>query len=116
MVFLNHFFPPQPADIGILYGDGSVMLHKHWIPVFLMVSLFFLMGPVPRLWAEDSKPTSPPPAGDELGLTLRQVVETTLKNNVTIAVEEFNSKIREQDITDRKSEFDPLKGEQYRGQ
>ena len=40
-------------------------------------------------------------------LTLRQAVEQTLKNNVSIAVEEFNVKIREQDITDRKSEFDP---------
>ena len=83
------------------------MLHKHWVSVFLIVSIFIMMGSVPQLRAEDSKPASPPPAGDELGLTLREVVETTLKNNVSIAVEEFNSKIREQDITDRKSEFDP---------
>ncbi|MCH7624060.1 MAG: TolC family protein [Nitrospinae bacterium] len=83
------------------------MFHKSLVPVFLMVSLFFMMGSVPHLWATDFKPASPSPSGDELGLTLRQVVETTLKNNVSIAVEEFNSKIREQDITDRKSEFDP---------
>ncbi|MCH8311461.1 MAG: TolC family protein, partial [Nitrospinae bacterium] len=83
------------------------MFHKSLVPVFLMVSLFFMMGSVPHLWATDFKPASPSPSGDELGLTLRQVVETTLKNNISIAVEEFNSKIREQDITDRKSEFDP---------
>ena len=83
------------------------MFHKSLVPVFLMVSLFFMMGSVPHLWATDFEPASPPPSGNELGLTLRQVVETTLKNNISIAVEEFKSKIREQDITDRKSEFDP---------
>jgi len=62
---------------------------------------------MPDLQAEGAEPASPPPASDELGLTLREVIATTLKNNVSIAVEEFNSKIREQDITDRKSEFDP---------
>ena len=55
----------------------------------------------------DSASPSPASSGNELGLTLSQVVETTLKNNVSIVVEEFNAKIREQDITDRKSEFDP---------
>jgi len=86
------------------------MSHKKLVSVFLIAALFFLMDSVPRLWAEDFKPASPPPAGNELGLTLEQVVEATLKNNVTIAVEKFNTKIREQDITDRKSEFDPTIG------
>ena len=66
-----------------------------------------MMDSVSPLWAEDFKPASPPPAGDELGLTLEQVVATTLKNNVTIAVAQYNTKIKEQDITNRKSEFDP---------
>lgn len=51
--------------------------------------------------------TASTPAGDLHRLTLREAVERTLKNNVSIAVEEFNSKIRKQDIIDRKSEFDP---------
>lgn len=89
------------------YGDGSVMAHKPLIPVFLIVFLSSMTGSVPCLWAVDSAPPSPASSGNELGLTLSQVVETTLKNNVSIAVEEFNAKIREQDITDRKSEFDP---------
>jgi outer membrane protein TolC len=83
------------------------MSNKPLVPVFLIVSLFLMTGSVPCLWAQDSASPSPASDGMELGLTLRQVVETTLKNNVSIAVEEFNSKIREQDITDRKSEFDP---------
>jgi outer membrane protein TolC len=89
------------------YGDGSTMAHKPLIPVFLIVFLSSMTGSVPCLWAVDSAPPSPASSGNELGLTLSQVVETTLKNNVSIAVEEFNAKIREQDITDRKSEFDP---------
>ncbi len=83
------------------------MLDKPLIPVFLIASFFTMAGPAPSLWAEVSDPPSPPPAGNELVLTLSEVIQTTLKNNVSIAVEEFNSKIREQDITDRKSEFDP---------
>ena len=83
------------------------MAHKPLIPVFLIVFLSSMTGSVPCLWAVDSAPPSPASSGNELGLTLTQVVETTLKNNVSIAVEEFNAKIREQDITDRKSEFDP---------
>ena len=82
------------------------MLHKSLVPVFLVVSLLSLTGPVPHVSATESD-TATPPAGNGLGLTLREVVETTLKNNVSIAVEEFNAKIREQKITDRKSEFDP---------
>jgi len=83
------------------------MSHKPMIPVFLIVSLLSTTGLVPTLWAEELSTPSPALASNELSLTLRQVVETTLKNNITIAVEEFNSKIREQDISDRKSEFDP---------
>ncbi len=60
----------------------------------------------PALWALESE--TPLPAESNLHfLTLDEAIERTLKNNVTIAVEEFNSQIRAQDITDRKSEFDP---------
>lgn len=83
------------------------MAHKPLIPVFLIVFLFSMAGSVPCIWAVDSAPPSPASNDNELAITLSQVVETTLKNNVSIAVEDFNAKIREQDITDRKSEFDP---------
>jgi outer membrane protein TolC len=84
------------------------MTHKPLALIFFMVSLALMVSSVPQLSALDSESASPPPpAGGELVLSLSDVVETTLKNNVSIAVEEFNSKIREQDITDRKSEFDP---------
>ena len=67
-----------------------------------------------RLAAKPQAPTPPVevqvaslPDDNSHLLTLRDAVEQTLKNNVAIAVEEFNSKIRKQDIIDRKSEFDP---------
>jgi outer membrane protein TolC len=40
-------------------------------------------------------------------LTLKEAIENTLKNNVSIAVQRFNPKIRKQDIFEAKSEFDP---------
>jgi len=83
------------------------MSHKPLVVVFLIFSLCQMMGSVPESWAQELESPSPASHSDELGLSLRQVVETTLKNNVSIAVQEFNAKIREQDITDRKSEFDP---------
>jgi outer membrane protein TolC len=85
----------------------SVMPHKPLIPLLLIVFVAFIIGLVPYAWAVDAELPSPVSADNELSLTLGQVVETTLKNNVSIAVEAFNAKIREQDITDRKSEFDP---------
>ncbi len=83
------------------------MSHKPLVVVSLIFTFCFMVGSVPESWANDTDPPSPASHGNELGLTLRQVVETTLKNNISIAVEEFSVKIREQDITDRKSEFDP---------
>lgn len=83
------------------------MSYKSLITTVLIVSIYSVFGLVSPLWAVESPPPSPSPAGNELVLTLSEVVERALKNNVSIAVEEFNSKIREQDITDRKSEFDP---------
>lgn len=112
-LFMNEgFLSGQACDTASRYrdtfiGDGSVMYFKAMVSVFIIFSLLFIIGSVPNLRAEVLEPPSPAPAGNELVLTLREVIETTLKNNVSIAVEEFNSKIREQDITDRKSEFDP---------
>lgn len=43
-----------------------------------------------------------------LNLSLHDTVENTLKNNVDILVQEYFSKIRDQNIIDEKSAFDPL--------
>ncbi len=43
-------------------------------------------------------------------LTLKSAVERTLQNNIAIAVLEFNSKIKEQAVLDKRSEFDPSIG------
>lgn len=73
-----------------------------------VIALFLILCAViaPPLWAVESK-TSLSPESNSHYLTLRDAVEQTLKNNISIAVEAFNSKIREQDITDRQSDFDP---------
>ncbi len=102
------FLPVLPVcGTGRFYFEkGSVMSHKLRVPVILIIALLIILGSVPNLRAIESAPPSPS-ASNDLVLTLREVVERALNNNVSIAVEEFNSKIREQDITDRKSEFDP---------
>ncbi|MDA0690426.1 MAG: TolC family protein [Nitrospinae bacterium] len=78
------------------------------LPAIIILSFlsFSVIFPFSALWAVES--ATDMPSEDNLHfLTLREAIEQTLKNNVTIAVEEFNSKIRAQDIIDRKSEFDP---------
>ncbi len=57
-------------------------------------------------WAQETG--EPPFKPSSLILSLKDVVEGTLRNNVAIAVEEFNSRIREQDITVEESIFDPV--------
>jgi len=42
-----------------------------------------------------------------LPLSLQDVIESTLKNNVSIAVQEFQSKIRKEEIITEEAEFDP---------
>ena len=82
------------------------MLRK--LPALTLMG-FFLISVVAapsNLWAAEPENNTPPESNLQF-LTLGEAVQQTLKNNVSIAVEEFNSKIREQDITDRKSEFDP---------
>lgn len=45
--------------------------------------------------------------GDILPLSLRETVEKTLKNNVTITVQGFTPKIKEKAVTDQEAQFDP---------
>ncbi len=49
---------------------------------------------------------SVPPAG-EMPLSLRDGIVLALRNNLDIAVEGFNPKLREQDLTSEKAVFDP---------
>jgi outer membrane protein len=82
------------------------MCRKFSAVIILVILLLLASASFSALWAAEPE-TNVPPESNSHFLTLRDAVEQTLKNNVSIAVEEFNSKIREQDIIDRKSEFDP---------
>ena len=55
----------------------------------------------------DAKPVSGSTGGETLFLSLKDAVDSTLKNNVSIAVEQYNSQINTQSITEEKAEFDP---------
>lgn len=87
-------------------GDRNAMHRKLLTVIFTAIIVFSIIATIPTLWAVESQ-TSFSLEENSYLLTLREAVEQTLKNNVSIAVEEFNSKIREQDIIDRQSEFDP---------
>ncbi len=89
------------------------MFRKNFTVICFVFVLIFQGGVQGNVWSAEAETeiefnTAPSPAdASVLRLSLRDAVEGTLKNNVSIAVEEYNSKIREQDILDRKSEFDP---------
>ncbi|HLE82399.1 MAG TPA: TolC family protein, partial [Dehalococcoidia bacterium] len=53
-----------------------------------------------------AQPPSIPPAG-VMELSLRDSIGLALKNNLDIAVEGFNPRLREQDLTSEKAAFDP---------
>jgi outer membrane protein len=46
-------------------------------------------------------------SAEGLPLTLKEVVERVLKNNISISVQSFNSKINEQTIFEQEADFDP---------
>lgn len=52
-------------------------------------------------------PVSLAQAGESLPLTLKDTVERVLKNNISISVQSYNSKISEQFIFDKEADFDP---------
>lgn len=51
-----------------------------------------------------------------LQLSLTDVIHTTLKNNITIAVEEYNSRIRRENIITNEADFDPSLNLEFRHQ
>lgn len=52
----------------------------------------------------DAEVSDPPP----FSLSLKEVIEDTLKNNVSIAVQKYNSKVSEQAIFEKEADFDAV--------
>ena len=52
-------------------------------------------------------PISVANANEPLSLTLQETIETVLKNNISISVQSYNSKINEQFIFEKEADFDP---------
>ena len=52
-------------------------------------------------------PVSVANANEPLSLTLQETIETVLKNNISISVQSYNSKINEQFIFQKEADFDP---------
>ena len=69
--------------------------------IIYCLALFFLFFQEPKLKAAASSPLP-------INLSLKQVIEETLKNNTSIAVQKYNSKINEQAILERKADFDAV--------
>ena len=69
--------------------------------IIYCLALFFLFFQAPKLKAAASSPLP-------INLSLKQVIEETLKNNTSIAVQKYNSKINEQAILERKADFDAV--------
>ena len=69
--------------------------------IIYCLALFFLFFQSPKLKAAASSPLP-------INLSLKQVIEETLKNNTSIAVQKYNSKINEQAILERKADFDAV--------
>ncbi len=78
------------------------------LPCFLCVLLLSPFISLSAAWSQGAQPEKPAFNPSTLILSLKDVVEGTLRNNVAIAVEEFNSRVREQDITVEESIFDPV--------
>jgi outer membrane protein len=77
--------------IGVLRFMNRIMFFK--VPVFIF-SLIFI-------------PTSIVNAGENMALTLKDVIERVLKNNISISVQKYNSQINEQSIYEQEADFDP---------
>lgn len=76
-----------------------------WITAFNSVGHSAEELPSP---AEEQVPETGEPK--PIYLSLHKAIESTLKNNISIAVRRFDSKIRQQDIDESESEFDPTIG------
>jgi len=80
---------------------------------FLSISLLFILLSPKITWAQEmntDKKTKFTPLGTEkkLSLSIKDAIVKALENNLDIAIERFNPKIQETDITKEKSAFDPV--------
>ncbi len=73
---------------------------------FWLLSLLVLLYSA-NVFAKDVKTGDPEEISNGLQLSLRMVIQKTIKNNVEISVQRYFSKINEQGITDAESTFDP---------
>ncbi len=87
---------------------------RYFTLITLFLAAFASGGVVPARAEEVPSPAlAASPGSEVLELSLRDVVEGALKNNVSIIVQEFDQQIREQDILDRMSIFDPSVGGEF---
>ncbi len=70
----------------------------------LSISVLLYSGNIHAIEAKSNPPEDLP---NDLKLSLRMVVQKTIKNNVEISVQQYFSKINEQNITNAESVFDP---------
>ncbi len=89
----------------------------------VLVALLIVCTPTGRAWAADgvreflkldltlaqtgTAQLPPIPPAGVMELTLRDSIVLALRNNLDIAIEGFNPKLREQDLTNEKAVFDP---------
>jgi outer membrane protein TolC len=71
---------------------------------FLCLLVLLISG---NVYANEIKPDKSDAYSNGLRLSLKMVVQKTIKNNVEISVQQYFSKINEQSITEAESVFDP---------
>ncbi len=95
--------------LGVSFGEllNIMLLPFHPFRVLrFMKNILFPKLPV-YLSAFFFIPVSLVQASETLPLTLQETVERVLKNNISISVQSYNSKINAQSIFDREADFDP---------
>ena len=82
-------------------GENFNSLDLHLKALLLFLFFFLSLAVTDCAFAQESAKTT---------ITLKEVVERTLKNNIPIAFQVFNSQIKAQDVMDKRAEFDPTLG------
>jgi len=82
---------PTLSPFGVLRFMKNILFFKLSLYFF---SLFLILVSVAN-------------ANDPLSLTLKETIERVLKNNISISVQSYNSKINEQFIFEKEADFDP---------
>ena len=74
-------------------------MSKLWLRIFSLSLLLISNSAIADETAQENQ--------DYFNLSIHSAVERTLKSNVSISVQAFNSKIREKTVIDKQAEFDP---------